>query len=61
MSWLALTCNLTDTTGGFSNGFSQGFDSLFAGTVTFDVPDTTADDTTETVTVADYYNSVIGA
>ena len=55
-----MTCNLADETGEFSSEFSAEFDSLYAGTVIFDVPDTTADDIEETVTLADYFNSVIG-
>lgn len=60
MSWTAVTSDLKFNSGAFSSGFSKGFDSLYAGTVTFDVPDTTTDDIEETVTLADYFNSVIG-
>ena len=60
MKYLSMTCNLENEEGEFSSEFSQEFDSLYAGTVTFDVTDTTADDVNETVTLADYYNSVIG-
>lgn len=61
MTLKSMTCNLVDTAGEFSNEFSVEFDSLYDGTVTFDVTDTTADDVNETVTLADYFNSVIGA